>query len=144
MVGTEALFHHSSRVYLFGRLLGQARGLTADPELLYAVALMHDVGLTFASPRADGPTGTVGADILRDLLIADGRPVSLCRSLWDAVAFPDGTASEGESDQEVELFRAGRRADRPGAELAELDRDQIAAVRAAHPVRQSAGCRRLG
>ena len=33
---SELLFHHSSRVYLFGALAGKHRGLKFDPELLYA------------------------------------------------------------------------------------------------------------
>src|SRR3954468_1173165 len=40
------LFHHSSRVYYFGALAGKHRGLKFDPELLYAGAMFHDMGLT--------------------------------------------------------------------------------------------------
>ena len=40
------LFHHSSRVYYFGALAGKHRGLSFDPELLYAGAMFHDMGLT--------------------------------------------------------------------------------------------------
>jgi HD superfamily phosphodiesterase len=43
---TELLFHHSTRVYLFGALTGQRRGLKFDPELLYVGAMFHDIGLT--------------------------------------------------------------------------------------------------
>ena len=40
------LFHHSSRVYYWGALTGKRRGLRFDPELLYAGAMFHDMGLT--------------------------------------------------------------------------------------------------
>ncbi len=40
------LFHHSSRVYYWGALGGKRRGLRFDPELLYAGAMFHDMGLT--------------------------------------------------------------------------------------------------
>jgi HD superfamily phosphodiesterase len=40
------LFHHSSRVYYWGALAGKHRGLRYDPELLYAGAMFHDMGLT--------------------------------------------------------------------------------------------------
>src|SRR3982074_540350 len=40
------LFHHSSRVYYFGALAGKHRGLSFDPDLLYAGAMFHDMGLT--------------------------------------------------------------------------------------------------
>src|SRR6202035_212468 len=39
------LFNHSSRVYYFGALAGQRRGLKFDAELLYAAAMFHDIGL---------------------------------------------------------------------------------------------------
>jgi HD superfamily phosphodiesterase len=40
------LFHHSSRVYFFGALARKRRNLSVDPELLYAGAMFHDMGLT--------------------------------------------------------------------------------------------------
>ena len=40
------LFQHSSRVYYFGALAGRHRDLSFDPELLYAGAMFHDLGLT--------------------------------------------------------------------------------------------------
>ena len=39
------LFHHSSRVYHWGAFAGKRRGLRFDPELLYAGAMFHDMGL---------------------------------------------------------------------------------------------------
>jgi len=42
---TDLVFNHSRRVYWFGSLLGRDRGLSIDPELLYAGAMFHDLGL---------------------------------------------------------------------------------------------------
>ena len=42
----DLLYDHSRRVFLFGSLQGQHRGLKPDPELLYVGAMFHDVGLT--------------------------------------------------------------------------------------------------
>jgi hypothetical protein len=44
--GTELLFAHSLRVYLFGAMRGRNRGLKVDHELLYIGAVFHDLGLT--------------------------------------------------------------------------------------------------
>ena len=44
----ELLFNHSRRVFLWGTLQGHRRGLQPDPELLYAGAMFHDIGLTEA------------------------------------------------------------------------------------------------
>jgi hypothetical protein len=43
---TPLLFHHSSRVYYWGALAGRRHGLIFDPELLYAGAMFHDMGLS--------------------------------------------------------------------------------------------------
>jgi HD superfamily phosphodiesterase len=42
---TPLLFHHSSRVFYFGALAEQERGLKFDPELLYCGCMFHDLGL---------------------------------------------------------------------------------------------------
>src|ERR1700686_4234836 len=62
------LFHHSSRVYYFGALAGKHRGLKFDPELLYAGAMFHDMGLT---PRHSSPNERFevdGANAARNFL----------------------------------------------------------------------------
>lgn len=46
------LFHHSSRVYYFAALDGKRRALKYDPELLYAAAMFHDMGLTHVHSSA--------------------------------------------------------------------------------------------
>ena len=43
---SDLLFHHSTRVYLFGALTGGRKGLKFDRELLYVGAMFHDIGLT--------------------------------------------------------------------------------------------------
>ncbi len=53
-VESDLLFDHSRRVFLFGALQGQRRGLEPDLELLYVGAMFHDIGLTQALPRIAG------------------------------------------------------------------------------------------
>jgi hypothetical protein len=45
---SDLLFHHSTRVYPFDALTGQRKGLPCDPELRYAGAMFHNIGLTDA------------------------------------------------------------------------------------------------
>ncbi|MCQ8278433.1 HD domain-containing protein [Acetobacteraceae bacterium KSS8] len=54
--GTEndLLFNHSSRVFFFGAIAGQQRGLTFDHELLYAAAMFHDIGLVLGVQQQQG------------------------------------------------------------------------------------------
>lgn len=42
------LLNHSFRSYVFGRALGELDNIHVDTELLYAAALLHDVGLVAA------------------------------------------------------------------------------------------------
>src|SRR5580700_12219742 len=85
---TEAplLFHHSSRVYYWGALAGKRRGLRYDPELLYAGAMFHDMGLT---PRHSSRTERFevdGANVARDFLKAHHIAPSDIDLVWTAIA----------------------------------------------------------
>src|SRR5690242_15248984 len=50
---SPALLHHSHRTFLFGAALGELEGLAVDHEVLYAAALLHDVGLATRVPLVD-------------------------------------------------------------------------------------------
>ena len=69
---SELLFNHSSRVYLFGALAGERHVLKFDPELLYAGAMFHDMGLTKAHTSKDERFEVDGANAARDFLKQHG------------------------------------------------------------------------
>src|SRR6202049_2068142 len=71
---TPLLFHHSSRVYYFGALAGKHRGLKFDPELLYAGAMLHDMGLMPRHSSSNERFEVDGANTARDFL--RGRGIS--------------------------------------------------------------------
>jgi HD-GYP domain-containing protein (c-di-GMP phosphodiesterase class II) len=48
---SRALLNHSYRTYRFGAALGELENLDVDRELLYAAAMLHDVGHTRVSTR---------------------------------------------------------------------------------------------
>src|SRR5438034_4066707 len=85
---TEAslLFHHSTRVYYWGALTGKRRGLRFDPELLYAGAMFHDMGLTPAHASAHERFEVDGANAVRDVLRTHGIPERDSETVWTAVA----------------------------------------------------------
>src|SRR5205807_2937816 len=64
------LFHHSSRVYYWGALAGKRWGLRFDPELLYAGAMFHDMGLTPEYASQYERFEVDGANVARDFLRA--------------------------------------------------------------------------
>jgi len=80
------LFHHSSRVYYFGALAGKQRNLKFDPELLYAGAMFHDMGLTpkHSSPRERFEVD--GANAARDFLRNHDIPQADVDIVWTAIA----------------------------------------------------------
>ncbi len=50
---SPALLNHSYRTYAFGAVLGELGQLDVDHELLFAAALLHDVGLPTPAPLVD-------------------------------------------------------------------------------------------
>ena len=83
---TPLLFHHSSRVYYFGALAGQHRGLKFDPELLYAGAMFHDMGLTRKHSSAHERFEVDGANAARDFLRGHGISQADIDTVWTAIA----------------------------------------------------------
>src|SRR5271165_6656327 len=80
------LFHHSSRVYYFGALAGKHRGLSFDPELLYAGAMFHDMGLTRQHSSAAERFEVDGANAARDFLRGRGISETDIDTVWTAIA----------------------------------------------------------
>ncbi|MFP5230265.1 MAG: HD domain-containing protein [Acidobacteriota bacterium] len=83
---SELLFNHSSRVYCFGALAGRRRGLDFDPELLYAGAMFHDIGLVPAWSSADDRFEVDGANAARDFLRRYDIPQEDIDRVWTAIA----------------------------------------------------------
>ena len=70
---TPLLFHHSTRVYLFGALTGLRKGLQFDSELLYIGAMFHDMGLVDDYSSKTERFEVDGANAARDFLRGRGR-----------------------------------------------------------------------
>ncbi len=82
----ELIYHHSRRVFIWGALQGQNRGLSFDAELLYVGAMFHDLGLT--EPYRDNGTRFEidGADEGRKFLVSRGIDAERARVVWEAIA----------------------------------------------------------
>jgi HD superfamily phosphodiesterase len=83
---SDLLFHHSSRVYYFGAFSGQMAGLHFDPELLYAGAMFHDLGLTHQHSSADERFEVDGANAARAFLQSRGVSSQDLDLVWTAIA----------------------------------------------------------
>ncbi|MFC4056709.1 HD domain-containing protein [Planomonospora corallina] len=84
-----SIFNHSMRTYLYGRLLGEQRGLRPghdyDDELLFLGCVLHDLGL---SEPGDGEQrfDLDGADLAADWLTRRGLAPEKVEVVWDAIA----------------------------------------------------------
>jgi hypothetical protein len=129
----DLLFGHSSRSYLWGMLHGRRRGLKPDPELLYAAAMFHDLGLTPRYRRVDQRFELDGADAAREFLADHGCSEAAIRTVWLAIALHTTPEIPDRLEPEIALLIAGVSTDVVGAGLDALTPDEVAEVCAAHP-----------
>ncbi|MEU5832823.1 HD domain-containing protein [Streptomyces diacarni] len=129
----DLVYDHSRRVFFFGSLLGRARGLSHDPELLYVAALFHDVGLGEPFHDSGRRFEVDSADEARRFLAARSVPEDSIRRVWTAIALHTTPGIPEFMEPEVALVTAGVEYDVLGFGFDELAADDRAAVVALHP-----------
>ncbi|HZB51757.1 MAG TPA: HD domain-containing protein [Mycobacteriales bacterium] len=128
---TPALLNHSYRTFAFGSALGALENLDVDRELLFAAALLHDVGL---------PTPVAGVDftraserVARDVAEAVGLSTAAMNTMRTAITLhhsPGVTRAQGPV---AYLLSAGAGLDVVGLRSWQLPPGILAAVIAEHP-----------
>ena len=129
----ELLFNHSRRVFLFGALQGHRRGLQPDPELLYAGAMFHDIGLTADYRKSMLRFEVDGANAARDFLLERGIAEAAARKVWLSIALHTTPGVPEFLEPEIALVTAGVDTDVLGIGRDDLSAEAIEAVTAAHP-----------
>jgi HD superfamily phosphodiesterase len=127
------LFDHSRRVYLFGMLQGQRRGLEPDPELLYVGAMFHDLGLTDKYRTKNQRFEVDSADEARRFLTSNGIAGDAATRVWTAIALHTTPGVPEFMAPEIALVTAGVETDVLGIGYHDLDPAEIRAVTEAHP-----------
>jgi hypothetical protein len=127
------LFHHSSRVYYWGALAGRRRGLRFDPELLYAGAMFHDMGLTHRHSSPNERFEVDGANAARDFLRGHGIAQQDIDTVWTAIALHTTPGIPQHMHPVVALVTAGVEMDVLGLAYSEYSDAERAAVVHAHP-----------
>src|ERR1700729_2074925 len=130
---TPLLFHHSSRVYYFGALAGKHRGLRFDPELLYAGAMFHDMGLTHQHSSAHERFEVDGANAARDFLRGHGIAQQDLDTVWTAIALHTTPGIPQHMHPVIALVTAGVEMDVLGIAYSEYSVDERNSVVQAHP-----------
>src|SRR5580692_5836569 len=127
------LFHHSSRVYYWGALTGKRRGLRFDPELLYAGAMFHDMGLTPQYASADERFEVDSAKTARDSLRSHGIDAQDIQTVWTAIALHTTPGIPQFMHPVIALVTAGVEMDVLGIAFSEFTDVEREAVVLAHP-----------
>lgn len=104
---SDLLFHHSMRVYFWGALTGNRSDLGFDPELLYAAAMFHDIGLTSHYEHSHLRFEIDGANAARDFLRQRGISEGDVETVWNAIALHTTPGIPEFMRAEIALVQAG-------------------------------------
>src|ERR1700754_3379227 len=130
---TPLLFHHSSRVYYFGAMAGKRRGLRFDPELLYAGAMFHDMGLTKKHSSESERFEVDGANAAREFLRGHGISPYEIDLVWTAIALHTTPGIPQHMHPVIALVTAGVEMDVLGIDYSGFSDTDREAVVHAHP-----------
>jgi len=130
---SDLLFQHSMRVYLWSALLADRKGLGFDPELLYAAAMFHDLGLTEAFHASSLRFEVDGANAARDFLRSHGIPEADIHKVWTAIAFHTTPGIPEFLHPEASLLHMATGMDVAGRSYDQVTDEQRDAVVAAYP-----------
>lgn len=130
---SDLLFHHSTRVYLWGALTGQRKGLPFNAELLYVGAMFHDLGLTERFRSSQLRFEVDGANAATEFLRKHGIPETDIEQVWDAIALHTTPGIPEFKKPVVALLQAGVEMDVVGVGYDRFTDQQREAVVAAHP-----------
>lgn len=130
---SEMLFSHSTRVYCWGALMGKRNGLTFDPELLYAAAMFHDIGITRGYEKSQLRFEVDGANAARDFLQSHGMHEGDIEKVWLAIALHTTPGIPEHMHPEISLVQLGAGMDMVGRNYDQFTDEEREAVIAAYP-----------
>lgn len=126
--GSELLYNHSLRAFLFASLNARQHNVRYDIELLYVSAIFHDLGLTSHYRSDDKRFEVDGANAARDFLTGHGVSPQSLQLVWDAIALHTSPGIAEYKEPEVALLNFGVALDVVGKgynQLADNDREEI-------------------
>jgi hypothetical protein len=128
---TPVLLGHSHRCYRFGVALAALEQIDVDRELLFAAAMLHDVGLT--TPRAGVDFSLASARIARDVAETVGLSTAATEIMRSAITLhhsPGVTLADGPV---AYLMSAGAAVDVIGLRAWQLPPQVLASILEEHP-----------
>jgi HD domain len=128
---TPALLNHSHRTFAFGSALGALENVDVDREVLFAAALLHDVGLP---TPVDGVDFTRASDrIARDIAEEVGLSTAATDTMRTAITLHYSPGVMRAQGPVAYLLAAGAGVDVAGLRSWQLPPDILAAVIAEYP-----------
>lgn len=131
--GTEFIYNHSLRVFLFSSLNGNRNKINYDAELLYVSAVFHDLGLVPHYSSPDLRFEVDGANAARDFLKSHGLPKESLQLVWDTIALHTTIGIAEHKESEVALLYSGVGLDVMGEGYEHLSTENREAIVAAFP-----------
>lgn len=125
---TELLYHHSSRVFLFGALTGERQKLNYDAELLYIGAMFHDMGIMDKYASDTDRFEVDGANAARGFLRSYNLSERDVDDVWDSIALHTTPGIPQHKRPTVALVTAGVEMDVLGIaydHFSESERDEV-------------------
>ena len=129
----EWMQNHLMRTYSFGALLLGAQGRSFDPEVAFAAAMLHDLGLAEPYISPDRRFEIDGADAAARFLSEHGRSADESERVWQAVALHLYPFLSAHVAPEAALVALGAAADAVGLGLEQLAPADVDEVLAAYP-----------
>lgn len=126
--GTELLYNHSLRVFLFAALNARQNKIQYDAELFYVSTMFHDLGLMPHYCSEDKRFEVDGANAARDFLRSHGLPAQSLQLVWDAIALHTSPGIAEYKEPEVALLNYATALDVIGRnydKLSSSDREEI-------------------
>ena len=105
--GTELLYNHSLRVFIFASLHGKKNKIPHNAELLYISSVFHDLGLTPHYSSPDKRFEVDSANAAREFLKGHGFSEQDLRLVWDTVALHTTVGIAPYKEAEVALMNYG-------------------------------------
>jgi hypothetical protein len=130
-VSPPYLLNHAVRTFLFGSLVGRARGQSFDEELLYLACILHDLGLT-EQFEGNLPFEIQGAESAKHFLEEHSYTREKAGVVWDGIAMHASIIGHYKQP-EIALVGEGAGADVVGPDFSEVKKDDVAAVVRAFP-----------
>lgn len=129
--GTELLYNHSLRTFLFGAMNADQRKVRYDSELYYVCSVFHDLGLRPHYSSPDKRFEVDGANAARDFLKSQGIPDASLQLAWDAIALHTSPGIAEYKEAEVAMLNYATALDVVGrgySDLSAADRTEILSV----------------